>query len=94
MQTTLTKTLTILVAICGLALTTGNALAQTTFSADRDGIEELCYEEEGRFQVSWVYDDKGVQFGPVWTCDAERIKIECRDGACRLFQITQQADIS
>ena len=83
----LIEKLSFLVVTSILAMSTA-AYAGTSFVADRDDIEDLCFDEDGRFEMSYAYDDKGVQYGPTWTCNAERIKVECRDGVCRMFQIT------
>lgn len=80
----------IAIIAAGLALPISNAAAEDTFTADREEIERLCEEADGRFEAPWAYDDKSVQYGRQWTCEAAEIKITCQGGVCRFATVPDE----
>jgi len=60
-----------------------SASAEETWTAEQAEIESTCQEFDGRFTISWAYDDKGVQWGQLWICDAPEVKITCQETLCR-----------
>jgi hypothetical protein len=37
----------------------------------------------GRFELSWIYNDQGVQWGEVLSCSTNAGYITCQDDICR-----------
>ena len=46
-------------------------------------LQKACTEVGGRFELSWAYDDQGVQWGRVVSCSTELGQITCQDNICR-----------
>lgn len=46
-------------------------------------LQKACIEGGGRFELSWAYDDQGVQWGRVVSCSTELGHITCQDNICR-----------
>ena len=46
-------------------------------------MQKACTDSGGRFELSWAYDDQGVQWGRVVSCSTESGHITCQDNICR-----------
>ena len=46
-------------------------------------LQEACTEGGGRFESSWVYNDRGVRWGRVLSCSTSAGYSTCQDGICR-----------
>lgn len=46
-------------------------------------LQKACTEGGGRFELSWAYDDQGVQWGRIMSCSTELGHITCQDNICR-----------
>ncbi len=70
--------------LAALAMSGATAIAaEETFTADPAQIETMCEDADGRFILSWAYDDKGTQWGRLYICDAPEFKVTCQDNLCR-----------
>ncbi len=57
-------------------------------------LHKACTRQGGRFELSWAYNDRGVQWGPVLSCSTGAGAITCRDNLCRTGRLMKVDAIS
>jgi len=75
------------ISVCALVM--GGVLYSTTALAEgstleisKSQVEEKCEADKGRFTTSWAYNDQGITWGEIYTCEALTYTLACQDGLC------------
>ena len=87
MMHTMRKTIiTAAAAAMGLMALSGALRAEDAHPGSREAFVAACAEREGRFEITWLYNDQGIKWGEVVSCTTETRIVACQSGVCRTLR--------
>lgn len=72
----------VLIALCW-AVVSSAVHAESNTALRHAELRKACTEQGGRFELSWIYNDQGVQWGKVLSCSTGTGYITCQGNVCR-----------
>lgn len=67
----------------GWTLGSGAAYSDNSTAVRQADMRKVCIEHGGRFERSWLYNDRGVQWGEVLSCATRAGSVTCKENVCR-----------
>ena len=61
----------------------GSALAENDAASKQAALRDACVQQDGRFEISWLYNDQGVKWGKVMSCSTKANMITCQGNVCK-----------
>ncbi len=59
------------------------AFAEDNMALKEIALRQACTEYDGRFELSWRYNDQGVRWGRIMSCTTKTSIITCQGNVCR-----------
>ena len=59
------------------------AYAESNTALQHAALRKACTDQGGRFELSWIYNDQGLQWGKVLSCATSAGYVTCQGNVCR-----------